>query len=321
MRPQRLLAILVALQANRRMTAADLAEQFGVSTRTILRDIDALAAADVPVVTERGRYGGIALLPGAEVDVSRLTGSEAEVLELIGVDLARARQLGIEAAARSATQKLSARKPWRPKSDAGLLTLSDVVAIDNSGWFEPDTEIDVSALARDLRRGKRLRIDYRPSGERAWRERVVDPYGLLSRGSRWYLIADAEGATRMYALTRLRSWTLLDEDRSIRADVTLEEVAASLVGALEGRGGVRVTALLDATTEDLARRILGKRLLSVEPTSDADQVRIVVGYDHLDGVRQLMQFTDHIEVVDPPQARQLIGRLAAEITRRHNAPA
>lgn len=70
-RPQRPLAALVALQANRQMTAAELAEQFAVSKRTILRDIDALAAADVPVVAERGRYGGIMLLPGAEIDDAR----------------------------------------------------------------------------------------------------------------------------------------------------------------------------------------------------------------------------------------------------------
>lgn len=99
-RPQRLLAILVALQANRQMTAAELAEQFAVSKRTVLRDIDALAAADVPVIAERGRYGGISLLPGAEIDVSRFTTTESEVLELIGLDLAKARQLGLEAASR-----------------------------------------------------------------------------------------------------------------------------------------------------------------------------------------------------------------------------
>lgn len=92
-RPQRLLAILVALQANRQMTATDLVEH-----------IAALARAEVPVVAERGRYGGIMLLPGAQVDVSRLTRSEAEVLQLVGVDLARVRQLGLEAAARSARQ-------------------------------------------------------------------------------------------------------------------------------------------------------------------------------------------------------------------------
>lgn len=317
-RPQRLLALLVALQANRQMMSAELAEQLGVSKRTILRDIEALADADIPVLAERGRYGGVSLLPGAEIDVGRLTTGETEVLELIGVDLDRARQLGIEAAARSAAQKLASRRPWRRPDSTGLLPLNQVVAIDNSGWFTPDEPADVAALIRDVRLGKRLRIDYRASGQPTWHERDIDPYGLFSRGGRWYLIADAFEEPRMFALTRLRSWTVLDEERQTRCDIALSEIAARLVSGLETRHTIRVTATLERKTEDMARRILGSRLLSVEPMDDPDRVQITVGYDQLDAVRQLLQFTDHIEVTDPPEARKLITNLARTIARRHH---
>jgi predicted DNA-binding transcriptional regulator YafY len=316
-RPQRLLAMLVALQANRQMTAAELASQFGVTRRTILRDVQALAAADVPVMAERGRYGGITLLPGAEVDVNRLTGSEAEVLEMIGVDIARARQLGIEAAARSAAQKLAARRPWPHDFTAGLLPLNEIVTIDNDGWFTLDESESVSTLVRDVRRGRKLRIDYRASGQSRGRERDVDPYGLFSRGGRWYLIADVEAQPRMFALSRLYSWLVLDEERQTRTDITLSELAATLVAELESKHSIRVMATLVASTEDMARRILGKRLLSVEPTEDPDFVRITLGYDQLDAVRQLLQFSDHIEVTDPPEARALIAALADTIAQRH----
>ncbi|WP_139415633.1 helix-turn-helix transcriptional regulator [Agromyces laixinhei] len=316
-RPQRLLAVLVALQANRQMTAAELASQFGVTRRTILRDIQALADADVPVIAERGRYGGIILLPGAEVDVNRLTGSEAEVLEMIGVDIARARQLGIEAAARTAAQKLASRRPWPHDTAAGLLPLNEVVSIDNNGWFTPEETVNVAALIRDVRRGKRLRIDYRSSGRGGWSERDIDPYGLFSRGGRWYLIADVGRKPRMFALSRLRSWALLDEDRQTRPGLELRELAATLVTGLEARHSIRVTAVLAAASEDMARRILGNRLLSVEPTETADSVRITLGYDQLDAVRQLLQFSDRIEIIDPPEARALVAVLADVIARRH----
>ncbi|GAA1791873.1 helix-turn-helix transcriptional regulator [Leucobacter iarius] len=318
-RPQRLLAILVALQANRRMTAGELAEQFAVSRRTVLRDIDALAAADVPIVAERGRYGGISLLPGADVDVSRFTSSESEALELVGVDLAQARRLGLEAAARSAAQKLTARKRWqRPGTDPQRLPLARVVAIDSGGWFVPEEHADVAALVRDLRLGARLRITYRSSGRPAASERTVDPHGLFSRGGRWYLIAEADGDPRMFALARLETWTVLPETRRLRSELPLEALATSLVAGLEQRRSLRVTALLDAGTEDLARRILGSRLEAVDPTSDPDTVRITVGYDQLDAVRQLLQFSDHLEVVDPPEARRLVAALAEGIARRHS---
>lgn len=314
-RPQRLLALLVALQAHRQMTAADLAEQLGVSRRTILRDIQALADAEIPVVAERGRYGGVSLLPGAEVDVHRLSATEAEVLTLIGIDPDRARQLGLEAAARTAAQKLAARKPW--PHDRSLLSLPEVVAIDNHGWFAPDEPADLADLTRDVRRGKRLRIDYRPSGKRRAAQRDVDPYGVFCRGGRWYLIADIDGRPRMFALARLRSWVVLDEDRHTGSDLPLGQLAASLVAELEQRHDIRVTALLDAASEDIARRILGSRLLSVEPTDLPESVCITVGYDQLDGVRQLLQFADHIEITGPAEARRLIADLARTTAGRH----
>lgn len=318
-RPQRLLAVLVALQANRQMTAAELAEQFAVSKRTILRDIDALADADIPVVAERGRYGGISLLPGAQIDVSRFTNTESEVLELVGIDLAKARQLGLEAAAKSAAQKLAARKRWQhPGTDPKRLQLSDVVAIDNDGWFTPEEQADVAGLAKDLRLGTRLRITYRASGQPVARERTVDPHGVFSRGGRWYLIAEADGTPRMFALARLQAWTTLPEPRKLRSDLPLEVLAAKLVTNLEQRHIIQVTATLDAHTEDIARRILGNRLRSVEPTSDPNTVQITVGYDQIDAVRQLMQFTDHIEIIDPPEARRLIHTLANKIAHQHS---
>jgi predicted DNA-binding transcriptional regulator YafY len=313
-RPQRLLAILVALQTGQQLTASELATQLDVSPRTILRDIDALERADIPVVAERGRYGGITLLPGAQLDVTRLTPSETEALSLVGVDLDRARQLGMEAAARSARNKLATR----PLAHGGrLLPLRALVHIDNSGWFVPAESVDVASLARDLRQGSRLRIAYRSSGQDETRTYVVDPRGVYSRGGRWYLIADHRRSARMFALARLSRWEVLDEARTLADQDPLADVAARLVAALEERHDILITALLDQATVDRARRILGSRLLHVERGDGSRRSRIQVGYGQLDGIRQLLQFADHIEITDPPEARVLFQRLAEHIAQQH----
>ncbi|MBF8175791.1 WYL domain-containing protein [Streptomyces olivaceus] len=319
-RPQRLIELLAALQARRRTTAEELARELGVSTRTVLRDVRALVDAGIPVFTERGKYGGISLLPGDQADLSKLTTGEADLLRAVGLDLDRARQLGGEAAARSALRKLTPRRRPSPVRDDARLALTDVVAIDNRPWFEDDAPLpDVAGLVRDLRTGRRLRIGYRRSGAAGGQEAVVDPYGLVQRGGRWYLVADRDGRPRMFALARLQHWSVLDADRRLRPGADLAGTARQLGEELEGAGHVVVTARLDAGSLDLARRILGARLRTAGGREDDGRVEITVSYGQLDGVRQLLQFGDHIEVVGPQAARRLIGRLAAGIARTHSA--
>ncbi|MFD5359409.1 helix-turn-helix transcriptional regulator [Streptomyces tendae] len=319
-RPQRLIELLAALQARPRTTAEALAEELGVSTRTVLRDVRALVDAGIPVFTERGKYGGISLLPGDKADLSKLTTGEADLLRAVGLDLDRARQLGGEAAARSALRKLTPRRALPPVRDDLPLALTDVIAIDNRPWFEDAAPLpDVAGLVRDVRTARRLRIVYRRSGDAAARELVVDPYGLVQRGGRWYLVADRDGRPRLFALSRLQRWAVLDGPRRLRAGADLAGTARELGEALERREHVTVTARVDAASLDLARRILGARLRAVGDQGDDGRVEITVAYDQVDGVRQLLQFGEHIEVVAPEAARRLVGRLAATIVRAHAA--
>ncbi|MFE0860347.1 helix-turn-helix transcriptional regulator [Streptomyces rochei] len=321
-RPQRLIELLAALQAHPRTTAEALAGELGVSTRTVLRDVRALVDAGIPVFTERGKYGGISLLPGDQADLSKLTTGEADLLRAVGLDPDRARRVGGEAAARSALRKLTPRRSPPPARDDLPLSLTDVIAIDNRPWFGEAAPLpDVAALVRDVRTGRRLRIGYRPSGAASAEEYVVDPYGLVERAGRWYLVGDREGRPRMFALTRLRDWTVLDTARRLRPGADLAGTARELGEALESREQVVVTARLDGASVDLARRILGARLRTVGDRQDGDgRVEITVAYGALDGVRQLLQFSGHIEVVAPEPARGLIHRLAARTARTHRPP-
>ena len=73
-RASRLVGLLGLLQARGRMTAAQLAADLEVSPRTVLRDIEALSAAGIPVYAVRGSQGGFELIDGFRSDLPAAAG-------------------------------------------------------------------------------------------------------------------------------------------------------------------------------------------------------------------------------------------------------
>jgi predicted DNA-binding transcriptional regulator YafY len=136
MRASRLLSILMLLQARGGLSASALAAELEVSSRTILRDIDQLSAAGVPVWAERGREGGFRLRPGWSTQLSGLTADEAQALQLAGLPQA-ATELGLGAAAASARLKVLAGLPEGLRQDAERLRSR--VHIDPVDWYRAAT--------------------------------------------------------------------------------------------------------------------------------------------------------------------------------------
>src|SRR5262249_34412708 len=115
MRADRLLSILLLLQAHGRMTGSELASRLEVSRRTVYRDLDALSGAGVPVVTDRGPNGGAYLLSGYRTDLTGLTEAELEALLAF-------RGPGPRATARSGVPQAGGgcrRRPYRQASGEG----------------------------------------------------------------------------------------------------------------------------------------------------------------------------------------------------------
>src|SRR5215203_3190865 len=126
MRASRLLSILTTLQARGQVTAPELAEACEVSVRTIYRDIDALAAAGVPVYADRGAEGGY------RVRLNGLSQPEAEALFMTGLP-GPAAALGLEPAMLAAQTKLMAALPASLRPNAGRM--QERFHLDAPNWF------------------------------------------------------------------------------------------------------------------------------------------------------------------------------------------
>src|ERR687893_2265497 len=104
MRADRLVSIVLLLQVNRRLTSGALAERLEVSPRTVMRDMEALSAAGVPVNADRGPGGGWSLDPAWRTNLTGLDGSELNAVFLAQPPRVLA-DLGLSHAAERATVK------------------------------------------------------------------------------------------------------------------------------------------------------------------------------------------------------------------------
>lgn len=321
MRSSRLLEMLLLLQSRGRVTAAELAGRLEVSTRTVYRDADALSAAGVPVFTERGRGGGIALLPGYRTDVTGLTRQEAQALFVLTTGGAQA-DLGLAGPLRSAIAKVLRAVPG-PYREAAAAA-SQRILVDPERWLRaPEPALALGALQECVFADQRIRLGYRSSGQSSARVRVVDPYGLVCKAGVWYLVADSDGAPRLYRVSRVTSAQASGEPARRRGGVDLQGLWEQLRQQVEQRPGrISVEVRVRRLRLDMLLRICAPDVVSVDSTHDgaADDerpggawVRVQMRFPVITAARILLSFGTDVEVLSPPQVREDLRATAAAI--------
>jgi predicted DNA-binding transcriptional regulator YafY len=204
MRASRLVTLLLLLQARGGMTAAALASELEVSVRTIQRDVEALAAAGVPVYSERGRDGGYRLVDGYRSRLTGLEPDEARALAAFGA-AGPARDLGLGQALMSARLKLMASLPPGLRDETAAAV--GRFYLDAPGWFTrrpspPFLPVLAAGVFGDLVIEARYRGR---SGPRACR---LEPLGLVLKAGTWYVVAQGgaggakDGTIRGYRADR-----------------------------------------------------------------------------------------------------------------------
>jgi predicted DNA-binding transcriptional regulator YafY len=263
-RADRLLSLLLLLRRRGRLTAGDLASELEVSVRTVLRDVEALSAAGVPVYAERGRRGGIVLLPGWSTDLTGLTSAEAVALATAG-SRATSEALGMGPAFSSAMRKVVAGMPEVQQVSARHG--AERVLVSPGGWLgDPEPERALPEVQRAVFADRRLRLRYAAPGGRPG-ERVVDPIGLVHADGRWYLLATADGAERTYRISRVQEATVLDEPAAPRPDVPLAELWQQRRRSFwEGMSAYRVRARVRSGRQDDVAAVA----LGAEPAAAPD---------------------------------------------------
>lgn len=321
MKSDRLLSILLLLQTRGLVSATELAERLEVSVRTIYRDIEALAASGVPVYAERGRHGGIALLPGFRTDVTGLTADEARALFVLAAEGTHA-ALGLDAALGSALRKVMAAlpEPHRPAAEQ----TSRRILVDPVRWMSgPRPAVDIAELHDAVLTDRRLRLGYRHSGTSDPRTYTVDPYGLVVKAGVWYLVADRDGVPRLFRADRVRRAGLLDAPVERRPGVELADLWDELRRQVEERArtgpAMGAGAPFPPRPVPAPERRVADRGAAPGGGAGGEWLRAELAVDSVEHARSLLSFGPNVEVLSPPEARDVLARHAAAVVALYGA--
>ena len=323
MRADRLLSLVLLLQARGGTTARTLAAELGVSVRTVYRDLGALGAAGVPVITESGSGGGCRLMDSYRFPLRGLRPEEAEALLILGVPSVL-RELGLEGALAAAHRQIQAT--------AGLAA-STLVHLDMPRWFggHPEEAPCLRELAQALRLGRKLAFRYRsaeaPNGEhRDHDPRVVGPLGLVNKEGTWYLVAmPRPGAIRVFRAGRVLSARVLPEAFGRPADFELAGFWVRWSAEFEAsrpRLQVRLTASPQALAAfpEVFGPAAGPALEAAAPRGEDGWRVVTLSFEHeRAAVHRLAGFGDQVEILDPPSVRARLLATAREILGRYDA--
>jgi predicted DNA-binding transcriptional regulator YafY len=293
------------------MTATALAAELEVSVRTVYRDLAALSAAGVPVVTESGPHGGCWLVDGYRFPLRGLSAQEAEALLILGVPPVLA-ELGLAGVASAGQRKISPAVPASPAGPA-------LVHLDMPAWFRPAERVTcLRAVAEAVRRGRRVRIGYERDGALA--ARTLSPLGLVNKSGTWYLVAHGAdgGKVRAYRVARIRSADVLAVAAGRPAGFDLAEFwsawSARFAASLP-RIPVRVRAAPAALA--VFPEVFGDAVRPLLEASDPDAdgwraVTLSFEHEHA-AVHRLAGFGGLVEVLAPPSLRDRLRATAQEI--------
>ena len=194
----------------KQVTAKEMAERFGVSTRTIYRWMEALSLSGVPVYSLKGRGGGIAISEKFAMDNTVL--SEDERLAIVSSVKALENLSGKNGAAITPERKAADKLSRLVTSD------TDWLEVDFAPWSPEGSEVRnlFGILRNSILKKRQISFDYF-TGDGRIEKRIVHPWKLIFRGQAWYLFGwcTSRKAERFFKLTRMRNLLMTSKNANI----------------------------------------------------------------------------------------------------------
>ena len=305
MQIEELFEFVYILIDKKRVTAKDMAERFGVSTRTIYRWVEALSISGIPVYSMIGRGGGIAIAEEFSLDKTVLTEEDRMAI------VSSVKALDALGANTKASEKLSR-----------LVTSdSDWLEVDFAPWSPEGSELrSIFATLRDSILKKRvLNFDYF-SVDGKIENRNVHPWKLVFRGQAWYLLGwcTSRKAERIFKLSRMRNLkqtshtaSISQKDMGIKEnkskDAYIQSYKAALIKIKAKVSSEKLPFLLDAY---FCSEIKVHKDKSASVAFTAPDTPWLSDY--------LLSFGPELKILSPLSIQKRVATLAMEISRLYD---
>lgn len=308
-RIDRLTAILIHLQTKRVVKAEEIADRFGMSLRTVYRDVKALMEAGVPIGSEAGK--GYFIVDGFHLPPVMFTQDEANSMILAGKLVEKIADKSVREAFNSALYKIKSVLSDADKDSVETLDSNIQVYFrgrSNNNQEHSFPDHFMTEIQRAVARKQVLKLDYvNQAGEVS--QRLIEPAGIFFYSLAWHLIGwcRLRNGYRDFRSDRIKNLTNTGEVFSERSNVSLKEYFKAMYAANEN---------LEPAVVIFDKKVLHGRSLSSTTTQTdlGDRIRAEFVMDNIDFIaRWLLMYGRGVEIESPASLRERVTELAEEL--------
>lgn len=317
MRADRLIAILLRLQARNGITAKELAGELEVSSRTIYRDIEALSMAGIPVYAQRGDNGGLFLDEHYKVSLTNLLLPEIQALFVMG-GATPLEALNLDFAVENSLLKLLASLPSHYQLEA--TALQQRLYIDTQRWNQAQDDVPLlDVIQTAVWQDKVIKTLYQSQSEES-KERQIAPYGLVVKAHIWYLLALPEGEDeiRVYRVSRFKKILITEKIFQRPATFKLksewQEKSSAFEDQMEADYAVQIN--LPAHLINALDYFIPNRYHIIE-TDEHTAIIEAQFYTAHEARSILMGFGNQVEIIEPHSLADSIYAYAQSIVEKY----
>lgn len=311
-RIDRLHAILTHLQSKKKVTAQELSERFGLSLRTVYRDIKALEESGVPIIGEAGI--GYSIMEGYRLPPVMFTQEEASAVLLSSKLADRFTDNSVKKHVASALYKIKAVLRGHDKDF--LEELNESVAVSSYNHLQSDDAAHLTQLQKALIDKRAVQIEYLSPYKEATPKRVVEPIGLYYYSTGWHLIAwcRLRNDYRDFRISRINKLMMTDEAYTKREHLSLQEYIRSF-------SKMELQEFIVLFKKDIARFVADQKYLrgfvSEEMIDDTVRMTFLTSFpEYL--ARWLLSFTDGVTIESPHSLKDKMRELISELQKHYS---